>query len=267
MPPGRPRLPVRRRPQIGPHQEIRPPEQPRPAPRAGQRALVDHRGPAPDGRRRRPGRIPGPGEVRHLPPVRAEPLEHRPLVLFAAPHQVLEAEVARVRRPQRPLRRPQVQLGQLLARQEVRDIARRHPHPALDDLHRPSPLYLGQPGGKGSTASPHRRIFGPNGPTSPPPATSFGHHRDITSWFPRKRAQRAASRSAACPGRVGRCHRRRRRRKSYLRYLIRPVARRTFLRHVCAAATGSRWRARPRRAGRPGRRPPHTARPDGRTRP
>ena len=34
------------------------------------------------------------------------------------------------------------------------DIARGHPHPALDDLHRPSPLYLGQPGGKGSNGVP-----------------------------------------------------------------------------------------------------------------
>ena len=89
MPSGRPRLPVRRRQQVRPHQEVRPPEQPR----AGQRALVDHPGLAPDGRRRRPGRIPGPAQVRHLTPVRPEPLEHRPLVLLAAPHQVLEAEV------------------------------------------------------------------------------------------------------------------------------------------------------------------------------
>jgi hypothetical protein len=63
---------------------------------------------------------------------------------------------ARLRRPQRPPRRPQVQLGQLLARQEVRDIARGHLNPALNDPRRPSPLYPGQPGGKDSAPSPLR---------------------------------------------------------------------------------------------------------------
>ena len=107
--PVRPRLPVRHRQQIRPHQEIRPPEQPRPVPGAGQRALVDHLSLAEqDGRRGRPDRIPGPAEVRHLKPVRPEPLDHPPLVLLPAPDQVLEPEVARVRRPQRPPRPPQI---------------------------------------------------------------------------------------------------------------------------------------------------------------
>jgi hypothetical protein len=73
-------------------------------------------------------------------PIRPEPLEHPAFVLLPAPHQVLEPEVTRVRRPQHMPRRPQIQLRQLLARQEVRDIARRHPQLDLNYLHRPSPL-------------------------------------------------------------------------------------------------------------------------------
>jgi hypothetical protein len=57
-----------------------------------------------DGVCRRPGRVPGLAEVRDLVPVGPESLEHRPLVLLAAPHQILEAQVDRVRRPQRPAR-------------------------------------------------------------------------------------------------------------------------------------------------------------------
>jgi hypothetical protein len=83
-------------------------------------------------------------------------------VLLPAPHQLLEPEVPRVRRPQRPPRRPQVQLGQLLARQEVRDVARGDPHPALDDLHRASP-FPPEPRGKPDSVAlpdPHRDVGG-----------------------------------------------------------------------------------------------------------
>jgi hypothetical protein len=91
-------------------------------------------------RRRRLARIPCLAEIRDLAPVRQEQFEYRPLVLLPAPHQVVESEVDSLRRPEHPSRRPRIRLCQHLAGQEVRDIARRHPYAALDDLHRPSRL-------------------------------------------------------------------------------------------------------------------------------
>ena len=98
----RPRLPVRRRQEFGPDQEIRPPEQRRPRPASGQRPLIDDPGPAPDGIRRRPGPVFRPADVHDVKPVRAEPLKHGPLVHLPAPDQILEPDVELPRRPQLP---------------------------------------------------------------------------------------------------------------------------------------------------------------------
>jgi hypothetical protein len=58
--------------------------------------------------------------------------------LMPHPTVALEAQGDRVRRPQRPARRLQVQLGQLLAGQEVGYVTRRNPRLPLSDLNRPS---------------------------------------------------------------------------------------------------------------------------------
>src|ERR1035437_2662464 len=124
----RPRLPVRRSQQVRPHQEIRPPEQHLPRTAPSQRPLINDPGPAPQGLRRRPGRVPDilrPADLHDVTPVRPEPLEHPLLVHFPAPDQLLKPDVVLPRRPQLPPRPQQVQLRQPPARQAVRHIASR----------------------------------------------------------------------------------------------------------------------------------------------
>ena len=61
-------------------------------------------------------------------PVRAEPLQHGPLVHLPPPDQILEPDVELAWRPQLPPRPQQVQLRQPSAGQEVGHIAGRQPH-------------------------------------------------------------------------------------------------------------------------------------------
>ena len=72
---------------------------------SGQRALVDEVDAGPDGLHGRLGRLAvrrpavrDLAEVDDLTPIRAEPVMHGPLVYFAAPQQVLKADVLLVRR-------------------------------------------------------------------------------------------------------------------------------------------------------------------------
>src|SRR6185437_4280684 len=102
-----------------------------------------------------------------------------PFVLLAAPHQILEAQVSRVRRPQLSPRPQQVQLRQPPTGQEVGHITGRQPHAPLRDLHRPSPT-------QGAQADRHH--------PSPPQLTT---ERAGCLVHPPLRAQLAVSLSAA----------------------------------------------------------------------
>jgi len=102
-----------------------------------QDSLVHDVGPGFHGRDRGPGGVTVwlSGDLADAPAPAREPVEHRPLVRLAARHQVLEAGVVRVRRPQPPPRRQHVQPRHVAAREKVRDIARRQPQPARLKLH------------------------------------------------------------------------------------------------------------------------------------
>ncbi len=138
------RVPVRRAEQAGPHQEVRPPQQRRPAVRAlaQQHALVDDVGPAKDRLQRGPRRVGVRIRAGAYPhdgaPVRTEPLQHGQLVRLAAPDQVLETDVELPHPAQCSPRREQVQPGHVLARHKVSDVTRRQPQPFPSDLH-PAP--------------------------------------------------------------------------------------------------------------------------------
>ena len=154
--PARARLPVRRSEQAGADQEIRPPQQRRPAARrlaarrlavrrpavraaAQQHALINDVSAAADslarGLRCRCLRARRRVDRHDLAAVRTELLQHDPLVLLAPLHQVLEPDVE----PPWPVQPSpgfqQIQPGHVLARHEVRHIARGQPEPVLSKLH------------------------------------------------------------------------------------------------------------------------------------
>jgi len=125
--------------QVGPDEEIRAAEEGWPVAGfgPGERALIDELDAGPEGFRGRLGRlgVRGRADVRDHASVRPELVEHRSLMSFAAPHQVLEADVELARRAQRALGHLQVQPAEVLAGEVVGDVARRQPQAAVSDLH------------------------------------------------------------------------------------------------------------------------------------